>query len=148
MTTHFLPECVKIDDILNDFVKITLHDGTIIKGKLKIIKDVDNPDKIYVGLYGHKLYCADSMDSIVEYIGDCKMQNEYETDKWKQKPVKKAIVGDSVVIDGNIFTIMGISLSPDTGLLQFELSLDKGFGTSSRRMVVPAHVFDYVLKPR
>lgn len=136
--------------LIHYFVKLTV-DGTIIKGRMRIMNVPEDPDRVYVGLRGFRLFRADSMDSKSEFISKYPVSFEFDEVTFRQKPVDKAFVGDHVQINGDVFVIEGIKYDPNlnNGYKVFRLADYSALSSkNSKFKEVPSDIFDYVLEQR
>lgn len=138
------------ETLIQCFVKLTVSDGTVIKGRMKTMNVPDDPDRVYVGLRGFRLFRADSMDSESEFISKYPVSFEFNEMGFRQKPVDKAFVGDLVQINGDQFVIEGIKTVPSTdGYKVFKIVSYGVMSTEGLKFKdVPSDIFDYVLEQR
>lgn len=138
------------ETLIQCFVKLTVSDGTVIKGRMKTMNVPEDPDRVYVGLRGFRLFRADSMDSESEFISKYPVSFEFDEMGFRQKPVDKAFVGDFVQINGDLFVIEGIKSVPSTG--GYKVFKIVSYGVMSTEGLkfkdVPSDIFDYVLEQR
>lgn len=139
------------ETLIQCFVKLTVSDGTVIKGRMKTMNVPDDPDRVYVGLRGFRLFRADSMDSESECISKYPVSFEFNEVEFRQKPVEKALVGDFVQINGDPFVIEGIKAVPNlnNGYKVFRIADYSALSSQkSKFKEVPSDIFDYVLEQR
>lgn len=138
-------------ELVQRFVKLTVSDGTVIKGRMKTMNVPEDPNRVYVGLRGFRLFRADSMDSDSEFISKYPVSFEFNEVEFRQKPVDKALVGDFVQINGDQFVIEGIKavLNLNNGYNVFRIAAcNVPFSNELKFKEVPSDIFDYVLEQR
>lgn len=139
------------ETLIQCFVKLTVSDGTVIKGRMKTMNVPEDPDRVYVGLRGFRLFRADSMDSESEFISKYPVSFEFDEVTFRQKPVDKALVGDFVQINGDPFIIEGIKAVPNIndGYNVFRIAACNVPSSYKLKFKeVPSYLFDYVLEQR
>lgn len=138
------------ETLIQCFVKLTVSDGTVIKGRMKTMNVPKDPNRVYVGIKGFRLFRADSMNSESEFISKYPVSFEFDEVIFRKKPVDKAFVGDFVQINGNLFVIEGIKAVSDVD--EYKVFNIASYDIESQGEYefkdVPSDVFDYVLEQR